>query len=98
MGFDTGGTQPSKNNLIEENSSSGIPGSGLFVTTGSTGNEVARNQFLGNLIFDDIFDQNAVGANNYDANLCEVSQVGPTFTNVCGTPDISGHQNPEEKD
>jgi hypothetical protein len=63
---------------------------------GSSGNKVARNQFFGNLIFDDIFDQNAVGANNYDANLCEVSRVGATSTNVFQIPNMSGHKNPNE--
>ena len=93
-----GGT-PSTNNLIQENNSSGTPGSGLFFTPGSTGNQVVRNQFLGNLIFDDIFDfYNAVGANHYDDNLCEVSRVGPSSINVCETPNISGHKNPGEED
>lgn len=89
---------PSTNNIIKENSSSGIPGSGLFFTPGSTGNLVFRNQFLGNLIFDDIFDSNPVGSNLYDDNLCEVSRVGPTPTNVCEIPNISGHQNPSEEE
>ena len=93
-----GGGTPSTNNLIQENSSSGIPGSGLFFTLGSTGNQVFNNQFLGNVIFDDIFDNNAVGANSYNANLCEVSRVGPTSTNVCQIPNIAGHKNPGEDD
>jgi hypothetical protein len=90
------GSQPSKNNLIKENNSSGIPGSGLFVSINSTGNQIIRNQFLGNLLFDDVFDPNTVGSNTYRNNLCEVSQVGPSLTtNICGTPDVSGHGNPE---
>ena len=94
-----GGGTPSTNNIIQENNSSGIPGSGLFFTAGSTGNHVVRNQFLGNLIFDDIFDFfNAVGANDYDDNLCEVSRVGPSSINVCEIPNISGHKNPDEED
>jgi hypothetical protein len=93
------GPTPSTNNVIEENSSSGIPGSGLFFTPGSIGNEVEKNQFLGNLINEDIFDDNPVGANNYEDNLCEVSTFVPsTSTNVCEIPNIAGHKNPGEDD
>jgi hypothetical protein len=60
------------------------------------GNSVTRHQFLGNLIFDDIFDPNPVGANIYHSNLREVSQVGPApATNVCIIPDLAGHDNGE---
>jgi hypothetical protein len=93
VGFSASGTGPSTNNIIKENNCSGIPGSGLFFTPGSTGNDVEDNQFLGNLLNDDIFDSNAVGANTYEDNLCEVSRVGPTSTNVCQIPGFSGHKN-----
>ena len=99
QGIFVGSGTPSKNNRIEQNSASGIPGTGLFFTAGSTGNYVARNQFLGNLIFVDITDPNPFGTNIYEDNLCETSQVGtPTPTNVCEVPDIAGHQNPRARD
>jgi Right handed beta helix region len=92
------GPVPSTNNVIKGNNVSGIPGSGLFFTPGSTANVVSGNQFLGNLIFDDIFDlDNAVGQNLYFQNLCEVSRIGPGAINVCKIPDIAGHENPNQE-
>jgi hypothetical protein len=97
VGFDPAGDGPSKNNLIEGNSTSANPGgAGIWLTFGSTGNQVVRNQSFGNLTLGDIFDQNTVvGANDYDDNLCELSNVGPTAKNVCEIPDLSGHANPD---
>ena len=89
-------TAPSNNNLIAENSASGNPGAGRFLSSVSTGNIIRHNQALGNLIFDDIFDSNALGANNYKGNLCEVSRVGSTPTNICKLRKRAGHENPEE--
>jgi hypothetical protein len=92
-----GGT-PSTNNVIKGNSSSGIPGYGLFFTVGSTGNQVSQNQFLGNLAIADIYDTNTVGQNSYSQNLCEVSQIGPGQVDVaCQIPDIAGHEDPENQ-
>jgi parallel beta-helix repeat protein len=84
---------PSKNNLIQGNNASGNSGAGIFIRDGSTGNIVRHNQALGNLVFDDIFDENALPANTYDNNLCEVSEIGPTKTNICKVPNIAGHHN-----
>jgi parallel beta-helix repeat protein len=90
---------PSKNNLIEGNNLSGNPGAGLDIQPGSVGNTVRHNQALGNVVFDDIFDANALPANTYDNNLCEVSRVGPSFQNICKLPDIAGHRNgPVDRD
>jgi hypothetical protein len=78
------------------NDASGIPGSGIFICTGS-GNKVVKNQVLGNLLSTDIFDLSAPGASSYDDNLCEVSG-GPGAVNVCEIPDLAGHRNPDEDD
>jgi len=91
-----GGVQ-SKDNLIEGNNASGIPGTGIFITSGSTGNNVVRNQALGDLLNWDIFDLNAPGANKYDDNLCEISSVGSGGGNVCGLPDLAGHRSSNEE-
>jgi hypothetical protein len=41
----------------------------------------------------------AVGANNYEDNLCETSTFVPASpTNVCEIPNIAGHKNPGEDD
>jgi parallel beta-helix repeat protein len=80
------------NNLIEENDASGT-GSGIMFLPGSTGNTVRHNQALGNVPGDDILDDNALGGNNYDNNLCEFSQIGPGLANICKLPDIAGHRN-----
>jgi parallel beta-helix repeat protein len=84
---------PSNNNLIQENDASGNPGAGIFISAGSTGNTVRRNQALGNINAGDIFDANALPANTYDNNLCEVSLIGPTQQNICKLPNIAGHRN-----
>lgn len=84
---------PSKNNLIQENNASGNPGAGMVFSIGSTGNTVRRNQALGNVFHNDIFDANAPGANTYDNNLCEVSSVGTSAVNICKVPNIAGHRN-----
>lgn len=85
---------PSKNNLIQGNNASGNPGAGIFIRIGSTGNTVRHNQALGNLVFDDIFDENALNVNDYDNNLCEVSQIGgASGVNICKVPNIAGHRN-----
>jgi parallel beta-helix repeat protein len=85
---------PSNNNLIQENNASGNPASGIFISLGSTGNTVRRNQALGNVDkLGDIFDQNALPANTYDNNLCEASFIGPSQQNICKLPNIAGHQN-----
>lgn len=100
VGFDTSGSSPSTNNVIVGNSTSANPSTGIFVTIGSIGNHIENNQSLGNVGFDDIFDQNPVGSNDYHRNLCEISAVGSTSTNVCTVPapDLSGHSNPDERD
>lgn len=84
---------PSSNNLIEGNDLSGNPGAGIDILSGSTGNTVRHNQALGNVVFDDIFDANALPANTYDNNLCEVSRIGPSAVNICKVPNIAGHRN-----
>ncbi|HEY4847408.1 MAG TPA: right-handed parallel beta-helix repeat-containing protein [Methylocella sp.] len=84
---------PSKNNLIQGNNASGNPGAGIFIRVGSTGNTIRHNQALGNVVFDDIFDDNALPANTYDNNLCEVSRIGPSAVNICKVPNIAGHRN-----
>ena len=82
---------PSPGNLIEANNISGNPDFGINIQGGSTGNIVRRNQALGNIIDGDIFDNNAAGANTYDNNLCQVSNL----SGVCNTPlpDIAGQSN-----
>jgi parallel beta-helix repeat protein len=84
---------PSNNNLIVENNASGNPGVGIVFKIGSTGNIVRHNQALGNVVHNDIFDENALPANTYDNNLCEVSSVGPSAVNICKVPNIAGHSN-----
>jgi hypothetical protein len=82
----------STNNIIEENSSSGMPYVGLYMDTGATGNKVKKNQFLGNAA-DHIYDKNAPGDDDYDWNLCETSYVETGPGSVCQVPNISGHEN-----
>ncbi len=78
----------STGNLIENNNASGNPGVGIFLLT--DGNTIRRNQTLGNLIFHDIFDNNAAGANTYDGNVCEVS--GGTGAPACpNLPSLAGY-------
>jgi parallel beta-helix repeat protein len=89
---------PSNNNLIQGNNASGNPGAGIEIRDGSTGNIVRHNQALGNLDFDDIFDENAPGLNTYDNNLCEVSRIGPSAVNICKVPNIAGHRNPRSEE
>ncbi|MGH6822583.1 MAG: right-handed parallel beta-helix repeat-containing protein [Methylocella sp.] len=86
---------PSKNNLIQGNNASGNPGSGIFISLGSVGNKVRHNQALGAGSPDhDIFDANALPANDYDNNLCEVSLIGPSpGQDICKLPNIAGHRN-----
>ncbi|MGH6794016.1 MAG: right-handed parallel beta-helix repeat-containing protein [Methylocella sp.] len=84
---------PSNNNLIQENDASGNPGSGIFITLGSTGNTVRHNQALGGVDLGDIFDGNDPPANTYDNNLCEASFIGPSQQNICQLPNIAGHRN-----
>jgi hypothetical protein len=85
---------PSDNNLIQGNNASGNPAAGIFIsgpkgsTPGSVGNKVLNNQALGGVHDGDIFDANAHGANTYDDNLCEVSNI-----NICELPNIAGHRN-----
>jgi parallel beta-helix repeat protein len=90
---------PSNNNLILGNDASGNPGQGILISQGSTGNTVRQNQALGNRYItgtgtsDDISDFNALPANTYDNNLCEVSAIGPSAVNICKLPNIAGHFN-----
>ena len=71
----------STGNLIQNNNVSGNPAVGIFLLTGTTGNTVSGNVALGNLVFHDIFDDNAPGANTYQGNTCEVS--GGTGAPAC---------------
>jgi parallel beta-helix repeat protein len=86
---------PSNNNLIQENNASGNPGTGIFISAGSVGNTIRNNQALGAGDPDhDIFDANALPANTYDHNLCEVSLIGPSpGQDICKLPNIAGHRN-----
>jgi parallel beta-helix repeat protein len=84
---------PSINNLIEANDVSGNPGAGIVFKIGSTGNTVRHNQALGNVFHNDVFDENALPANTYDNNLCEVSSIGTSAANICKLPNIAGHHN-----
>jgi parallel beta-helix repeat protein len=84
---------PSNNNLIQGNDASGNPGTGIFISLGSVGNTIRHNQALGAGDPDhDIFDANALPANTYDNNLCEVSLIGPSI-DICKLPSIAGHRN-----
>ncbi|MGH6838592.1 MAG: right-handed parallel beta-helix repeat-containing protein [Methylocella sp.] len=85
------GVVGSNNNLIDGNNASGNSFDGIRFFSGSTRNTVRHNQALGN--FSDIVDDNALGANDYDNNLCEVSAIGPSSVNICKLPNIAGHQN-----
>jgi hypothetical protein len=98
---------PSNNNLIQGNNASGNPGQGILISgpsitppvPGSVGNTVRQNQALGNRYVSgtgtsaDISDFNALPANKYDDNLCEVSAIGPSAVNICEHPNIAGHRN-----
>jgi len=86
---------PSNNNLIQGNNASGNPGTGINIQPGSTGNTIRNNQALGAGDPDhDIFDANALPANTYDHNLCEVSLIGPSpGQDICKLPNIAGHRN-----
>jgi parallel beta-helix repeat protein len=85
---------PSDNNLIFGNAASGNPAAGIDIQPGSIGNTVSHNQALGNIVHGDIFDANNPGANTYDDNLCEVSQIGgASGPNICELPNIAGHRN-----
>ena len=70
---------PSNNNLIQGNITSGNAGSGIFIADPSTGypiskgNIVVGNTSFGNVLYDDIFDNNTAGSNKYFGNRCEVS-------------------------
>lgn len=77
---------PSINNQILGNNASGNPGSGILFSLGSTGNTVQNNQALGNLVFDDIFDNNNLPGNTYNTNLCQVSSIGSPPVNICQRP------------
>jgi len=91
---------PSNNNLIQENNASGNPGTGIFISAGSVGNTIRNNQALGAGDPDhDIFDANALPANTYDHNLCEVSLIGPSpGQDICKLPNIAGHRNPSSEE
>src|ERR1700730_1758367 len=90
---------PSNNNLIQGNNASGNPGTGIFISVGSVGNTIRNNQALGAGDPDhDIFDANALPANRYDSNLCEVSLIGPSpGQDICKLPNIAGHSNPSSE-
>jgi hypothetical protein len=85
---------PSKNNLIQGNNASGNPGSGTspwvllairFVIT-KLWERAPPNH--------DIFDANALPANDYDNNLRELSLIGPSpGQDICKLPNIAGHSN-----
>ncbi|MGH6834721.1 MAG: hypothetical protein ACREC9_04040 [Methylocella sp.] len=86
---------PANNNLIQGNNASGNPGTGIFISVGSIGNTIRNNQALGAGSPDhDIFDANALPANTYDSNLCEISLIGPSpGPDICKLPNLAGHRN-----
>ena len=70
---------PSNNNRITGNIVTGIPGSGIFVASttnnypNESGNWIIGNRTFGNVLSQDIYDNNAPGSNTYKDNACEVS-------------------------
>ncbi len=93
---------PSNNNVIAFNNASGNNFAGIVIRPGSRGNKIFANQALGNaspVFAFDIVDQNSPDTNTFNSNLCETSSVGTSIpgTNICGLPDISGHQPPWEE-
>jgi parallel beta-helix repeat protein len=94
QGFSRGGhgiyvLPASTGNTIKRNSASGNPGVGIWLDTGTTGNKIVRNVAIGNLVAQDIFDNNASGANTYSINLCEES-FGTGAPTCPSLPDIAG--------
>jgi hypothetical protein len=87
------GAASNNNGIFENVFSETVQGIGILILQGSSGNNVVQNQALGNSAID-IYDQNSAGTNTFKINLCETSSVGGT--NICGLPNISGHQPPEQ--
>ncbi|MBO0733013.1 MAG: hypothetical protein J2P49_01565 [Methylocapsa sp.] len=95
--------RPSNNNVIALNNASVNNYAGIAILQGSSGNKAIANQALGNAspsFAFDIVDVNAAGTNILKDNFCETSSVGPLIpgTNICGQPDIVGHQPPSEEE
>jgi hypothetical protein len=94
---------PSNNNVITLNNASVNNFTGIAILPGSSGNKIIANQALGNAsptFAYDIVDENSPGTNTFYANLCETSSVGPSIpgANICGLPNISGHQPPNQEE